>query len=90
MTIGVAVWVTGGPDELVGRADAALYAGKAAGRDNVQLAAVNPEPGGGVISADEGSKPLARRRADQLDSRRWLIGAASVRQMRRRRPARSR
>jgi diguanylate cyclase (GGDEF)-like protein len=44
ITIGVAVWVTGGPDELVSRADAALYAGKAAGRNNVQLAPFNPEP----------------------------------------------
>lgn len=38
VTIGVAVWDSGGPDELVSRADGALYAGKAAGRDNVQLA----------------------------------------------------
>jgi diguanylate cyclase (GGDEF)-like protein len=44
VTIGVAEWVTGGPDELVSRADAALYAGKAAGRNNVQLAPFNPEP----------------------------------------------
>jgi diguanylate cyclase (GGDEF)-like protein len=38
VTIGVAVWDSGGPDELVSCADAALYVGKAAGRDNVQLA----------------------------------------------------
>ncbi len=44
VTIGVAVWVTGSAEALVGRADAALYAGKAAGRDNVQLAAPDPDP----------------------------------------------
>jgi diguanylate cyclase (GGDEF)-like protein len=38
VTIGVAVWDSGEANELVSRADGALYAGKAAGRDNVQLA----------------------------------------------------
>jgi len=33
------VWSAGGIDDLISRADHALYAGKAAGRNNVQLAA---------------------------------------------------
>ncbi len=40
--IGVAVWLGGRTDDLVSRADVALYAGKAAGRNNVQLAAIDP------------------------------------------------
>jgi diguanylate cyclase (GGDEF)-like protein len=38
MTIGVAEWRGEDMDELVSRADSALYLGKAAGRDNVQVA----------------------------------------------------
>lgn len=38
VTIGVAAWSPRGMDDLLSRADAALYAGKAAGRNNVQLA----------------------------------------------------
>jgi diguanylate cyclase (GGDEF)-like protein/PAS domain S-box-containing protein len=37
VTIGAAVWTSGGMDELLSLADAALYAGKAAGRDTVRL-----------------------------------------------------
>ena len=37
VTIGAACWQSGGMDDLIRRADHALYAGKAAGRDNVQL-----------------------------------------------------
>ena len=44
VTIGVAVWSAGGIDDLISRADHALYAGKAAGRNNVQLATVEPLP----------------------------------------------
>jgi diguanylate cyclase (GGDEF)-like protein len=39
VTIGIAVWSGGGVDDLISRADAALYNGKNQGRDNVQLAA---------------------------------------------------
>jgi diguanylate cyclase (GGDEF)-like protein len=39
ITIGVAEWRGEDMDELVSRADSALYLGKAAGRDNVQIAA---------------------------------------------------
>ncbi len=46
VTIGAAVWISGSSDELIRRADAALYAGKAAGRDRVRLAPLNPEPEG--------------------------------------------
>jgi diguanylate cyclase (GGDEF)-like protein len=42
VTIGAAVWTSGGMDDLISRADHALYAGKAAGRDNVQLATAEP------------------------------------------------
>jgi diguanylate cyclase (GGDEF)-like protein len=42
VTIGVAEWASGGMDDLISRADHALYAGKDSGRDNVQLAP--PEP----------------------------------------------
>jgi diguanylate cyclase (GGDEF)-like protein len=45
VTIGAAVWDSGGMDDLISRADHALYAGKAAGRDNVQLATVEPRSG---------------------------------------------
>ena len=38
VTIGVAAWASGGIDDLISRADAALYAGKAQGRNNVQRA----------------------------------------------------
>jgi diguanylate cyclase (GGDEF)-like protein len=50
VTIGVAVWTSGGIDDLISRADHALYAGKAAGRNNVQLATVEPlhEPQNGL------------------------------------------
>ncbi len=44
VTIGVAVWSGGGIDDLISRADHALYAGKAAGRNTVQLATVEPLP----------------------------------------------
>ena len=40
VTIGVAVWTSGGMDELITRADDALYAGKSAGRNNVHIATV--------------------------------------------------
>jgi diguanylate cyclase (GGDEF)-like protein len=43
ITIGVAEWRQDGMDELVRRADSALYLGKAAGRDNVQVS--SPVPG---------------------------------------------
>jgi PleD family two-component response regulator len=43
ITIGVAEWRRDGMDELVRRADSALYLGKAAGRDNVQVS--SPVPG---------------------------------------------
>ena len=39
VTIGVACWESGGMDDLISRADHALYVGKAGGRNNVQLAA---------------------------------------------------
>jgi diguanylate cyclase (GGDEF)-like protein len=41
VTIGAAAWESGGMDDLISRADHALYAGKAAGRNNVQLSAAN-------------------------------------------------
>jgi diguanylate cyclase (GGDEF)-like protein len=44
VTIGVAAWTSGGIDDLVRRADHALYAGKAAGRNNVQVSAAEPQP----------------------------------------------
>jgi diguanylate cyclase (GGDEF)-like protein len=43
VTIGVAEWRGEAMDDLVSRADAALYLGKAAGRDTVQVAPAVPE-----------------------------------------------
>lgn len=48
VTIGAAAWTAGGMDELISRADRALYAGKAAGRNNVQVAASEPND---IVSA---------------------------------------
>jgi len=42
VTVGVAAWTAGTMDELILRVDRALYAGKAAGRNNVQVAASEP------------------------------------------------
>jgi diguanylate cyclase (GGDEF)-like protein len=42
ITIGAAVWTSGGIDDLISRADHALYTGKGAGRNNVQLAVADP------------------------------------------------
>ncbi len=42
VTIGAATWTGGGVDDLISSADHALYAGKAAGRNNVQLASAEP------------------------------------------------
>ncbi len=66
VTIGAAVWATGGPEDLVSRADAALYAGKAAGRDNVQL---NVDPGPEVVSSDDDSELLTATRRPTLTPR---------------------
>lgn len=41
VTIGAAVWDSGGMDDLVRRADHALYAGKSGGRNNVQISVAN-------------------------------------------------
>jgi diguanylate cyclase (GGDEF)-like protein len=38
VTVGVAAWQSGGIDDLIRRADAALYAGKANGRNTVEVA----------------------------------------------------
>jgi diguanylate cyclase (GGDEF)-like protein len=43
VSIGAAVWTSGGIDDLITRADRALYAAKAAGRNNVQLSCTEPE-----------------------------------------------
>ena len=52
VTIGAAVWTSGGMDDLISRADHALYAGKAAGRDTVHLAPLDTV---GTISRDMSS-----------------------------------
>jgi PleD family two-component response regulator len=39
VTVGAAVGTAGGVDSLISRADAALYAGNSAGRNNVQISA---------------------------------------------------
>jgi diguanylate cyclase (GGDEF)-like protein len=49
VTIGAASWASGGMDDLISRADHALYAGKSAGRNNVQLSVAN--------SADAAARP---------------------------------
>jgi diguanylate cyclase (GGDEF)-like protein len=41
VTVGAAVWESGGMDDLISRADHALYAGKSAGRNNVQISVAN-------------------------------------------------
>ena len=51
VTIGVANWAGDSVDELVGRADGALYAGKATGRDTVVFAAP-PAPAAARRSSD--------------------------------------
>jgi diguanylate cyclase (GGDEF)-like protein len=44
VTIGVAAWASGGMDDLIRRADGALYTGKAAGRNNVQISTGHSSP----------------------------------------------
>lgn len=41
VTVGAAVWASGGMDDLISRADHGLYAGKSAGRNNVQISIAN-------------------------------------------------
>lgn len=61
VTIGVAVWDCGEAYELVSRADAVLYAGEDAGRDNVQLAALEKlDCGRPVGSPAKGIPPIGR------------------------------
>jgi len=43
VTIGAAERGSGGMDDLLSRADHALYTGKAAGRNRVQLATAEPD-----------------------------------------------
>jgi predicted signal transduction protein with EAL and GGDEF domain len=44
VTIGVAAWTSGAMDDLIKRADAALYAGKLSGRNTVESLAQEPKP----------------------------------------------
>ena len=44
VTVGVAAWTSGEIDDLIKRADAALYAGKINGRNTVELLTQEPEP----------------------------------------------
>jgi diguanylate cyclase (GGDEF)-like protein len=57
VTVGVAAGTSGGMDDLISRADGALYAGKAAGRNQVQLA---PERSSGARRREPGQSGARR------------------------------